>query len=201
MFTLQSITDQMTGKHILAQMAELMRKNSPEFSQAEKEYTKTLPKLRKSMGAARIRELENYLENTEKEIIAWVVYAGQLGYQANLDNFRSLTGNNFLLYDFSIILKEHIMRSFPVELQNIDWQTPFFQSLSWQQKEYLDIIDDYYSFFYVTGPKLAHYAGYVIANKLLPFTEPGYLPDIVQTHLYERILKDYCGYAPFSELG
>ena len=42
MITLQSIADQMTGKHILAQMAELMRKNSPEFSQAEKEYRKSL---------------------------------------------------------------------------------------------------------------------------------------------------------------
>ena len=113
MITLQTIIEQMTGKHILAQMAELMRKNSPEFSQAEKEYSKTLPKLRNSMGAARIRELENYLENTEKEIIAWVVYAGQLGYQANLDNFRSQTGNNFLHYDFSIILKETHYAFFP----------------------------------------------------------------------------------------
>lgn len=199
MIPLQTIIDQMTGPSILTELTELLRQCNPEFPKAENDYYAAVSRLRQSLGPSRQPKLEEYLTNYESVIIARIVYAGHLGYRANLENFRDPGGNNFLQYDFSVILKEHIMDSFPPSLANVDWETPFYQSLSGAQKELLEVIDKYYSHLYVPGPKLAHYAGYMIANKLLPWTEPGYIPDVVQTDFYYIKLKRYCGYTPFSE--
>ena len=46
------------------------------------------------------------------------------------------------------------------------------------------------------GPKLAHYAGYELANKLLPWVVPGYREDYSQTAAYRRELEKYMGYLP-----
>ena len=48
------------------------------------------------------------------------------------------------------------------------------------------------------GPKLAHYAGYELANKLLPWVVPGYREDYRQTIVYRRELEKYMGYLPIS---
>ena len=48
------------------------------------------------------------------------------------------------------------------------------------------------------GPKLAHYAGYELANKLLPWVVPGYREDYRQTIVYRRELEKYLGYLPVS---
>ena len=52
----------------------------------------------------------------------------------------------------------------------------------------------------VHGPKLAHYAGYELANKLLPWVVPGYREYYSQTAAYRRELEKYTEYFPISIL-
>lgn len=59
-------------------------------------------------------------------------------------------------------------------------------------------ISAYFTLLDVYGPKLAHYAGYELANKLLPWVVPGYCEDYRQTIVYRRELEKYMGYLPAS---
>ena len=54
-------------------------------------------------------------------------------------------------------------------------------------------ITNYYIHMECAGPKLAHYAGYLMANKLLPWVEPGYREDWHQTQIYDHQIREYFG--------
>lgn len=58
-----------------------------------------------------------------------------------------------------------------------------------------DAIEDYFVHMECSGPKLlAHYAGYIIANNILPWVEPGYRADYSQTAAFAAETEKYMGF-------
>lgn len=72
----------------------------------------------------------------------------------------------------------------------------FSSSLTPTQKE--EVFEDviaYIAFLETTGPKLAHYYGYILGNDILYYTVPGYHQDDVLAKRYRIMLRDYFGIA------
>ena len=68
--------------------------------------------------------------------------------------------------------------------------TDLRKALPKETEQYQDAIRAYFIALDNAGPKLAHYAGYAVANKFLPWVEPGYREDYLQTVQYRREIKD-----------
>ena len=93
-------------------------------------------------------------------------------------------------------LKEHLFDHFPINYHNAQVRDAFHKSLPEAFQGLEDDIRDYFTHLECAGPKLAHYAGYIIANNILPWVEPGYREDYCQTLAFATKTEKYMGILP-----
>lgn len=196
MKTIEQLMEQFTGKHILDAMADLFRAKDPEFFNDEVRKLTAEATLKKELPADFSPSVEEYIQAHEVDVLSQIVYAGYNGFTINRENFRAPYGFDFVRMEFFDIAREHIIGSFPVNRKANATITAFYEALPENLKEYDTHISEYYTHFECAGPKLAHYAGYILANRLLPWIESGYIEDPIQTMHYEDDIKKYCGYLP-----
>ena len=200
MTPLTQYVDQLTGPAIILHLADILRKTSEDFPESEVRYHKAVDELRTALPEGYIPTLDAYLEAMETDIRSRLVYAGYNGFVANLANFRQPFGLDFTRKDFFDGVKDHIIGYFPVNFEATRVIDAFVQSLPENCQQFETDIRDYYIHMECSGPKWAHYAGYLIGNELLPWVEPGYREDYHQTYLYSHEIKKYLGKDPFRDL-
>ena len=120
------------------------------------------------------------------------------GYRANLANFYSPCATDFPRMDFTDYIRDHLIGHFPPAVDAYHIREAFIKTLPEAARGAEKAISGYYTLLDVHGPKLAHYAGYELTNKLLPWVVPGYREDYSQTAAYRRELEKYMGYLPVS---
>jgi hypothetical protein len=140
-------------------------------------------------------------EETKKLMTAWnrqicsdLVYAGYLGFQASLSNFRNPVASQFTKEDYEIFLREHIMKTMPYrrEAEHVAAEIQERHKDALVKQE--DPILNYYIYLEMSGPKLAHFYGYRFANQFLSWVEPGYVCDRFQTSVYAMVLSQELGF-------
>ena len=197
MTPLAQFVDQLIGPSIISHLADTLRETSEEFPESEIRYQKAVEELRTALPETHTPSLNAYLEAIETDIRARLVYAGYNGFIANLANFRQPFGLEFTRKDFFDSVKDHIIGHFPVNYEAAKVIDAFVQSLPENCRQFEEDISNYYTHMECTGPKLAHYAGYLIGNQILPWVEPGYREDYHQTFLYAHEIKKYIDGDPF----
>ncbi len=193
---IDTIMEGLTGRHILDSMAKLFRQHDKEFPAEEALRIKAEGVLRASLPDDYSPSVDEYIAALEQDVLTRIVCAGYNGFQINLANFHAPYGVDFTRMEAFDIAKEHIIGSLPTNEGTYKVVDAFFRGLPEELQEYERHISEYYTNFECAGPKLAHYAGYIIANHLLPWIQPGYQPDPVQTMRYESDIEQYCGYKP-----
>ena len=196
MKTIEQIKDLMIGKSVIADLADLLRANDTDFAESEKNYYAAVEKLRAALPAEQTPTLDEYLSACETDVISVVAYAGYLGFRVNLENFHHPIGIDFVRLDTIDYLKDHLFGHFPINYRNSQVREAFYKSLPEGLQNLEDSVQDYFTHLECTGPKLAHYAGYIIANHLLPWAEPGYSADYSQTAAFATETEKYMGFLP-----
>ena len=196
MKTIEDIKYLMVGKGLITDLADLLRANDEEFAESEKNYLAAVEILRKELPPGSSPTLDDYLAACESDVISAVAYAGYLGFRVNLENFHHPIGINFVRLDTIDYLKGHLFGHFPVNYRNAQVREAFSKSLPVAFKQLHDYIQDYFTHMECAGPKLAHYAGYIIGNLILPWVEPGYREDYCQTMAFAAETEKYMGYLP-----
>ena len=196
MKTIEQIKDLMVGKSVIADLADLLRANDADFAESEKGYYAAVEKLRAALPAEQTPTLDAYLSACETDVISAVAYAGYLGFRVNLENFHHPIGIDFVRLDTIDYLKDHLFGHFPINYRNSQVREAFYKSLPEGLQCHEDSIQNYFTHLECAGPKLAHYAGYIIANKILPWVEPGYREDYCQTLAFTSETEKYMGYLP-----
>ena len=196
MKTIEQIKDLMVGKSVIADLADLLRANDADFAESEKGYYAAVEKLRAALPAEQTPSLDEYLSACETDVISVVAYAGYLGFRVNLENFHHPIGIDFVKLDTIDYLKDHLFGHFPINYRNSQVREAFYKSLPESLQCLEDSIQDYFTHLECAGPKLAHYAGYIIANNILPWVEPGYREDYCQTLAFTSETEKYMGYLP-----
>lgn len=69
----------------------------------------------------------------------------------------------------------------------------FYQYLTEVQKGTYEAISSYLIYLELDLTKLAHYAGFMFANEMLYYTEPGYSANLVLTLRYRRFMEEWFG--------
>ncbi len=196
MKTLDSIMQSLTGPDVLNALTDLLRCHDKDFPEDEQNFFDAVAFLKQELPETHSPSVDEYISAAQTEVIANLLYAGYEGYRANLDNFHSPYATRFTRLDFSDYIRDHLVGHFPAALAAHNICDQFSKNLPERCQEAADAITSYFIALDVSGPKLAHYAGYMVANRLLPWVVPGYREDYSQTLEYQRELQKYMGYLP-----
>lgn len=196
MKTIEQIKDLMVGKSVIADLADLLRTNDEDFPESEKKYLAAVETLHSELPAEFVPSLDEYLAACESDVISVVAYAGYLGFRLNLENFHHPIGIDFVRLDTIDYLKDHLFGHFPINYHNSQVHDAFRKTLPEGLQELQVDILDYFTHLECAGPKLAHYAGYIIGNHILPWVEPGYREDYCQTMAFAAETEKYMGVLP-----
>ena len=194
--TLDNMKELLVGKTVLKELADVLRAKDEAFGPAEERYHSAVQTLRQTLSPEETSCLEDYLSACETDVIAAVAYAGYLGYRVNLEHFRHPIGIDFVHLDTIDYLKGHLFGHHPRSYQCQQAREAFWEALPEAHRQLDEDIQDYFTHLECAGPKLAHYAGYVIANQLLPWVEPGYRADEIQTRAFAQETERYMGFLP-----
>ena len=192
MKTIEPILSCLTSVTMVDDLRQVLRENDPEFLPAEEKFLEAVACLTEKLG---IEDVECYVTAMDRQICSDLVYAGYLGFQANLQNFHNPVASQFTRLDYETFLREHIMQTLPYRTAAEDAERAFLQVHKEILSEYEENILDYYVHLEITGPKLAHFWGYRFANQFLPWVEPGYVSDGAQTSLYALELNRDLGFS------
>ena len=191
MKTIESTLAMLTDLSIVEDLRKVLWEKDREFLPVEAKFQEAVRDLSTRIGKQATQEL---VTAWDRQICSDLVYAGYLGFQANLHNFHNPVASQFTRLDYETFLREHIMQTLPNRTAAEDTERTFLQAHKEILSEYEENILDYYVHLEITGPKLAHFWGYRFANQFLPWVEPGYVSDGAQTSMYTLELHRDLGF-------
>lgn len=177
-------------EQMLETLTSLMEQKFDDFKPCRDEYLQSLNILKMEVGEEKVNKV---LAAFTKRCAAELIFAGSLGFQANLENFRNPVNRTFLDVDFEDYLRKKVMVQMPHYNRAEQELHEFYQSLTEEQKGAYEGISAYMVYFECTLPKLAHYNGFMFANEILPYTEPGYSSNYILTSAYKRFIDKWFG--------
>lgn len=180
----------LSAEEMLTKMVSVIEEVSKDFSHIKSEYEQALHILRRELGDEKI---ELFLDAVAHRCEADLLFCGSLGYQANLNNFRDPIARTFMDVDFEEYLRVNVLQRMPQRQTAEAEIDAFYHSLSDEQKGVYDAISSYLVSLELDLTKLAHYAGFMFANDMLNYTEPGYVPNYVLTLRYQSFMSDWFG--------
>lgn len=190
----QDVREWLTGKHIVQKLDTYLEENDEAFLNVRDQYLKAVEQLRKELDKAASPSVDDMVDAIERQMSSNLFFSGILGIKANLDHFKDPMARTVLDVDFDVFLREDTARRLPKYEQAQSTIDLFFALLNPQQKELFGDVIEYISFLETTGPKLAHYYGYILGNDILYDIVPGYRADAALTMQYRSILARYLEY-------
>ena len=191
MKTIESTLAMITDLSIVEDLRKVLREKDREFLPVEAKFREVVRDLTNRIGRNAANEL---VAAWDRQICSDLVYAGYLGFQANLHNFHNPVASQFTRLHYETFLREHIMQTMPYRNEAEATAAAIQEAYEEALNEYEDAIRSYYVYLEVTGPKLAHFWGYRFANQFLPWVEPGYVSDGAQTSMYALELHRDLGF-------
>lgn len=192
--TVNKVIDQLTGKWIVRELEEYLEENFDDFPAIRKQYKEAIEQLRKDTESGALPNVDDLVEAIEKQTVSNLFFSGVLGLKSNLDHFKDPMARTVLDVDFEVYLHENTARRLPEYEKARKVIDDFFATLSPAQKELFDAVIEYIAYLETTGPKLAHYYGYIIGDDVLTKIIPGYFLDDVFTMQYQSMLECYWGF-------
>lgn len=142
---------------------------------------------------------EEYLSAMRQELASDVRYALWQGFQWNLDCFRNPINKLLMNADFEELCQESCMHTLPDAQVALQKTRAFIHTIPEDKLELLDPVTDHFAYLKTYAYKLAHYAGFCLAEKLLPYFVPGYVNDPTLAMRYAQQIEMTLGKAPFSK--
>lgn len=180
----------LSADEMLAKMLRKLEKVDKDFSHIKEEYEQSIFILRRELGDEKIEKLLNAIN---RRCEADLLFCANLGYQANLKNFRDPISRTFMDVDFEEYLRVNVLQRMPKREAAEKEIDDFYHSLNEMQKGAYEAISSYLVSLELDLTKLAHYAGFMLANTMLEYTEPGFVPNFVLTLQYQDFLCKWFG--------
>lgn len=190
MVNTHTIPDFLTGNEVSEALLLWISEIFEDFSEVQAQYRQAVQDLQKAL---RTEQLSSVMDAVATQTSSNFLFSVALGLKANLDNFTDPVGRYFLDVDSEVYLRENTAHHLPKYVQAQNVLDYFYISLNSEQKEMYDSIIAYCSYLETVVPKLGHYYGYILGNRLLPLIVPGYHEDPMLNIRYRMLLKDYWG--------
>ncbi len=193
MKTIESVFCQMTDtKSIMRDLFDTLRDIDPEFPDAEARFQDTVANLEHALGDSTAPSVSEYLAAREEEFATELIYIGWQGFQLNLDIFLNPVNALLLTSDFEDLHRECRLGTIPTAEKTRKVQAAFYfalKELPEETKALTDGVAEFYAYLQTAGYKIAHYFGFRLADRFLPYVLPGYTSNPVNTRQYSEELK------------
>jgi len=199
MITVESFFNQVTDpKQILASMKEMLAAVNPQFAVEEQKYKEAVKILLESVDNI-LPSAEEYLAALEERYGYELLYIGWQGFQYNLDCFNAPVNAMMLNGDFEDLHRERRLHTL-TSTRRADQTINAFHAVLKENSllDLTDAISSFYATIETEGYKVAHYFGFLFADRFLPLVVPGYTPDSVLTNTYSMILSRAMGFNLFA---
>lgn len=195
MLTVKSVMTQLTDPELILQrMSDTLRKIDPKFVHEEQKYFCVVDALKEVIGDTVSPSASEYIAAREQQICAELIYVAWLGFQQNLECFQNPINTMFLKMDYEDFHRERRMHTLPEVQKALKTINAFYEvlrTLPEEKRNLTDGITDYMSYLETTGYKLAHYFGFILADRFLYHVVPGYVSDPVTKMQYGWDLQKY----------
>lgn len=178
----------MCAKEMVKVMTEYIESFCKDFAPCKEEYEQSIHILRREVGNEKVDKL---LEAIERRCEADLIFCGSLGYEANLKNFRDPVARTFMDVDFEDYLRVEVLQNMPQRARAESEIEEFRLSLTEDQRGFFEAVSSYLVFLELDLTKLAHYAGFMFANDMLYYTEPGYSANLVLSIQYKNFMEKW----------
>lgn len=180
----------LNAEEMVNKMTTLIDEISKDFAPCKEEFEQSIHILRRELGDEKIDKL---LDAINRRCEADLIFCGSLGFQANLNNFKDPIARTFLDVDFEDYLRVKVLEGMPQRNAAEHEINAFYDSLDDVQKGTYEAISSYLVYMELDLTKLAHYAGFMFANEMLAYTEPGYTPNFVLSLNYRSFMEKWYG--------
>lgn len=180
----------LSAKDMVQVMTAYIDSFSKDFTPCKEEFEQSIHILRREVGDEKVDKL---LDAIDRRCEADLIFCGSLGYQANLKNFRDPIARTFLDVDFEDYLRVEVLQNMPQRDCAESEIEEFRLSLTEDQRGVFEAVSSYLVFLELDLTKLAHYAGFMFANEMLYYTEPGYTANLVLSLRYRDFMEKWFG--------
>lgn len=200
MRTIDSIVNELTNSQkLIEDLTEMLRIVDSGFPAQEAGFQASRTGFLEEVGNRITPSAQEYLDALELDYASSVIYMAGQGFQLNLETFRNPSASLFLVQgDFEDITRERMLGMVPGVQKAWDIIHAFrtaVRQLPEADAEKIHAVSEgiceWYAYLQTVGYKLAHYYGFVLANRLLPYVLPGYHADEVITFRYRGRLENY----------
>lgn len=169
----ETILAQLTDTGILLESVyQAIAEVDPDYAEEMATYESNVRALLQEVPGA-----ETYLQARRQELASDIRFAMWQGFMWSLDCHRNPVYKLMAQLDFEELCQESKMHTLPAAQAAQAVARAFTQSLSADKQALLDPIIDHFAYLETYGYKLAHHAGFQMANNLLPLVVPGYVWD------------------------
>jgi len=178
----------LSAKEMVKTMTAYIESFSKDFVTCKEEYEQSIHILRREVGDEKVDKL---IDAIEHRCEADLIFCGSLGYEANLKNFRDPVARTFMDVDFEDYLRVEVLQNMPQRDRAEQEIEEFRLSLTEEQQGVFEAVSSYLVFLELDLTKLAHYAGFMFANDMLYYTEPGYSANLVLSIQYKNFMEKW----------
>ena len=195
MKTIEMMLRQMTdAKSIIQDLRDTLRTIDPQFPDAEESFNKTVAALEQGLGDKISPIAGEYLAAMEEALAMELIYIGWQGFQLNLEIFKNPVNALLLRGDYEDLNLERRLETLPTAANARAVQKAFHAAMKEMPEELRNLtggVTEFYAYLETAGYKIAHYFGFRLADRFLPFAVPGYISDPVNSLQYAGGLQRY----------
>lgn len=192
MKTVETVFHQLTDtKAIMQDMKEILRAIDPEFLQEEEKFLAVCGEMEDDLGNSMTPSVSDYLAAKEEVFALEIIYIAWQGFRLNWDIFHHPVNALMLKGDYEQLHRERYLHTLPMTAKARQTQNVFLEELKKLGEDkwaYEEGIIAFYSYLETIGYKIAHYFGFRLADRFLPYVLHGYTHDDANTLHYSEML-------------
>lgn len=184
----------LTGREGVNAFVENLIAVSEDFAEDHRQFEEAIAHFKSTLADDATPSVEDLCDAIRRQIASQVIFAGYLGFQANVDHFLNPVARTFIDVDPETYLREHIARTLPEYASAQTIIDRFGKQLPPELSELFERVIAYTAHLETIVPKIAHYNGFLLGNELLPFVIPGYQLDSQLTIRYCIMIRKLLQY-------
>lgn len=176
---------------LIEELDEFMFRHFEDYKAVKNAYEEEVKDFKCVLGAD-----ESYIDGLirayKSTIVSDMLFAYELGRQANMEHFRNPGAYPFMQLSPEIYLQEHVMRRMPKRVKGCGVINNIVDFLK-EKSLSCNAIIEYFAYLETICGKYAHFKGYMDGNSVFQNTIPGYAEDTVFTSAYRHHMKEVTG--------
>lgn len=182
----ETVSKMLDFSTVMEELTAVLAETEPHFPDERHAFSQAAKSLVDELG----EPAQKFLAAKKSEFCIEALCLCWSGFLLNYQCFQDPIHGLMLDCDFEVLHQENRLRSIPA-LRRFSQDAAALSALLPAESALLQPITEYYSYLQTYGYKLAHYYGFRLADRLLPYLVPGYIPNELLAWKYKsKMLLD-----------